>query len=55
MEKIKAEIFYGPEIRQLIKGLQVTTSMDQNGFNAKCSFIEGVQNFLENHNTENYI
>lgn len=54
-EKLKAGIFDGPQIRQLIKDPQFTTSMNETESNAWGSFVQIVQNFLGNHKADNYI
>ncbi|KAK5649680.1 hypothetical protein RI129_000709 [Pyrocoelia pectoralis] len=54
-EKLKAGIFDGPQIRQLIKDPQFTASMNEIESNAWCSFVTVVQNFLGNHKAKNYI
>lgn len=54
-EKLKAGIFDGPQIRQLVKDPQFTTSMNETESNAWSSFVQVVQNFLGNHKAENYV
>lgn len=54
-EKLKAGIFDGPQIRQLINDPQFMKSMNELESNAWCSFVEVVKNFLGNHKAANYV
>lgn len=54
-EKIKAGIFDGPQIRQLIKDPAFVTSMNEAERKAWTSFIAVVKNFLGKHKAENYV
>lgn len=47
MEKLKSGIFYDPQISQIFKNSQFTTSW--------CLLAQIVQNSLDNRKTENYI
>lgn len=53
MEKLKAGIVDGPQIRQLIKDLQFTASMNEIESNFWCSFVKVVKQFRGNYNTLN--
>lgn len=55
MEKIKAGIFDGPQIRQLIKDPDFINSMIKIEQKAWNSFVSIVQNFLGKHKAENYV
>ena len=46
MGKLKAGIFDGPQIRQLIKDPEFTAAMSETESDAWCSFVKVVQNFL---------
>jgi len=54
-EKIKAGIFDGPQIRQLIKDPDFINSMNEIEQKAWNSFVSVVQNFLGKHKAENYV
>lgn len=54
-EKLKAGIFDGPQIRQLMNDSQFTKSMNGIESNAWCSFVKVVKNFLGNHKSQNYV
>jgi hypothetical protein len=54
LEKLKAGIFDGPQIRKLIHAQEFTASMNESESNAWLSFVEVVQNFLGNHKSLNY-
>lgn len=55
MEKIKAGIFDGPQIRQLTKDTQFRNSMTELELKAWTAFVSVMQNFLGNKKSENYI
>lgn len=55
MEKNKAGIFDGPQIRQLTKDTQFRNSMTKLELKAWTAFFSVVQNFLGNKKSENYI
>lgn len=55
MEKIKAGIFDGPQIRQLTKDSQFKNSMTELELKAWTAFVSVMQNFLGNKKSENYI
>ena len=52
-EKLKAEIFVGPQKRKLIKDNNLINSMTAVEALAWQSFVLVVKNFLGNHKTEN--
>jgi hypothetical protein len=54
MEKLKAGIFDGPQIRQLINDPNFTASMNKIESCAWCSFVLVVVNFLGNKKADNY-
>ena len=54
-EKLKAEIFDGPEIRQLINDPAFVDSMSEAERSAWTSFVLLVRNFLGNHKAEDYV
>jgi len=54
MEKLKAGIFDGPEIRKLISDSNFTKFMNGTEASSWKSFVSVVQNFLGNHRAENY-
>ncbi|KAL4715297.1 hypothetical protein ACJJTC_010867 [Scirpophaga incertulas] len=54
MEKIKAGIFSGPQIRQIIKDEQFLYTMTDIEASAWKSFVLVVHNFLGNHKSPNY-
>jgi hypothetical protein len=54
MEKLKAGIFDGPQIRQLIHDSTFLDSMNEMEFNAWSAFTQVVKNFLGNHKADNY-
>lgn len=54
-EKLKAGIFEGPQIRQLIKDPAFVESMNEAERKAWLSFVEVVRNFLGNRKAENYV
>ena len=53
-EKLKAGIFDGPQIRQLINDPHFINSMDNTESSAWNSFVLVVKNFLGNHKADNY-
>ena len=53
-EKLKAGIFDGPQIRQLIKDVNFCSSMNEVESAAWSAFVEVVKNFLGNHKAYNY-
>lgn len=55
MEKIKAGIFDGPQIRQLTKDTKFRNSMNELELKAWTAFVSVMQNFLGNKKSENYI
>jgi len=55
MEKLKAGIFYGPQIRQLINDPHFIASMNEIESCAWSSFVLVVKNFLGNKKADNYI
>ena len=54
MEKLKAGIFDGPQIRELIKDANFQSAMNSTEAAAWCAYTLVVQNFLGNHKAENY-
>lgn len=54
MEKIKAGIFDGPQIRQLTKDTEFRNSMTKLELRAWTAFVSVMQNFLGNRKSENY-
>ena len=54
MEKLKAGIFNGPQIRQLIKDPEFEHSMKEVELEAWQAFVLVVKNFLGNTKTRNY-
>lgn len=54
-EKMKAGIFDGPQIRQLIKDSAFVNSMNEAERNAWTSFLAVVENFLGKRKAENYV
>ena len=54
MEKLKAGIFDGPEIRQLIRDLELENSMNEVQLEAWKAFVLVVKNFLGNNKARNY-
>jgi hypothetical protein len=54
-EKLKAGIFDGPQIRQLVEDSHFTESMNEIESNAWCSFVKVIQNFLGKHKSQNYV
>ena len=54
MEKLKAGIFDGPQIRQLIKDENFQYSMNEVESAVWSAFVEVVKGFLGNHKVENY-
>ena len=54
IEKIKADVFDGPQIRHLIKDEQFTGTMSDLEMNAWLSFKDVVKNFLGNTCASNY-
>ena len=53
-EKLKADIFDGPQIRQLMGDQKFCDSMNEMELAAWLSFVEVVMNFLGNHRADNY-
>jgi hypothetical protein len=54
-EKLKAGVFDGPQIRQLLKDTNFTDSMNLIELPAWTSFVDVITNFLGNHKAQNYI
>lgn len=54
-EKLKAGIFDGPQIRQLMKDPTFVNSMNESEREAWTSFVEVVRNFLGKHKAKNYV
>lgn len=54
-QKIKAGIFNGPQITQIIKDSAFTNSMNEIEKKGWASFVEVVQQFLGNHKAETYV
>jgi hypothetical protein len=54
IEKLKAGIFDGPQIRKLLKDANFVKSMIENEASAWRAFVDVVQNFLGKHKSENY-
>ena len=54
-EKLKAGIFDGPEIRQLINDPAFVVFMSEAERSAWTSFVLLVRNFLGNHKAEDYV
>ena len=54
MEKLKAVIFDGPQIRQLIRDPEFENSMNQEELEAWKAFVLIVKNFLGNNKARNY-
>jgi hypothetical protein len=54
MEKLKAGIFYGPQIRQLINDPHFIASMNEIEACAWSSFVLVVKYFLRNKKADNY-
>ena len=52
--KLKAGIFVGPEIRELICDKEFRNKLTSLELTAWDSFVQVVQNFLGNHRAENY-
>ena len=55
MEKIKAGIFNGTQIRQLIKDLQFARHMTEHESAAWTTFVLIIKNFLGNYKASNYV
>ena len=55
MEKIKAGIFNGPQIRQLIKDSQFARHMTEHESAAWTAFVLIIKNFLGNYKASNYV
>ena len=55
IEKIKAGIFDGPQIRQLINDTAFLQLMNEVELKAWTSFVAVIENFLGNHKSENYM
>lgn len=55
MEKIKAGIFDGSQIRELSKDIQFRNSMSELELRAWTAFVSVMQNFLGNKKSENYV
>ena len=53
-EKLKARIFDGPQIRQLMRDQKFCDSMNEVELAAWLSFVEVVKNFLGNYRAVNY-
>ena len=53
-EKLKAGIFDGPQIRQLMGDQKCCDSMNEVELAAWLSFVEVVKNFLGNYRADNY-
>ncbi len=54
MEKLKAGIFDGPQIRKLLKDANFVKTMSENEASVWRAFVDVVQNFLGKHKSENY-
>ena len=54
MEKLKAGIFDGPQIWQLIRDPEIENSMNEVELEAWKAFVQEVKNFLGNNKTRNY-
>ena len=54
MEKLKAGIFDGPQIRQLIRDPEFENSMNEVELEAWKAFVLVVKNFLSNNKARNY-
>lgn len=54
IEKLKAGIFDGPQIRKLLKDTNFMKTMSEPEASAWRAFVEVVQNFLGNHKSDNY-
>ncbi len=54
IEKLKAGIFDGPQIRNLLKDSNFMKTMSENEASAWRAFVDVVQNFLGKHKSENY-
>ena len=52
--KLKADIFDGPQIRQLMKDQKFYDSVNEVELAAWLSFVEVVNNFLGNYRADNY-
>ena len=55
LEKLKAGIFDGPQIRKLISNPNFTKNMTDVELSAWSSFVSLVKNFLGNHKALNYV
>ena len=55
IEKIKAGIFNGPQIRQLTKDLQFTCQMTEKESAAWAALVLVIKNFLGNYTASDYI
>ena len=55
LEKLKAGIFDGPQIRKLISDPNFTKNMTDVELSAWSSFVSLVKNFLGNHKALNYV
>ena len=55
LEKLKAEIFDGPQIRKLISDPNFTKNMTDVELSAWSSFVSLIKNFLGNHKALNYV
>ena len=54
MEKIKAGVFNGPQIRQLIKDPHYLSHMNEKELAAWNAFVKVIKNFLGNHKASNH-
>lgn len=54
MEKLKAGVFDGPQIRTLMKDSNFTGSLNTIECKAWTSFVQVVKNFLGKHKADNY-
>ena len=54
IEKLKAGVFDGPQIRQLIKDTEFENSMNEIELEAWQAFVQVKRNFLGNEKAENY-
>ena len=54
MEKLKAGIFDGPQIRQLIRDPEFENSMNEVELESRKPFVPVVKNFLGNNKARNY-
>ena len=55
MEKLKASLFDGPQIRQLTRDPEFENSMNEVELEAWKTFVLVVKNFLGNNKARNYV